>query len=62
MINNIVTTRGVVPINGTSPSNPVIYPMNDLNSVYTHWDNELKCNVTTENKIDGGVSDGKNSK
>ena len=61
MANNIVTTRGVVPVNGTTPSKP-IYPMHDLNSVYTHWDNELKCNVPTENKLNGGVSDGKGSK
>lgn len=37
------------------------YPMHDLNSVFTHWDDKLKRNVSTpnvlpdtENKIDDG--------
>lgn len=29
---------------------PANYPMNDLMSVFTHWDNKLKRNVPTENK------------
>jgi len=61
-MNNIVTTRGVVITNTTSPSKPMTYPMHDLNSVYTHWDDKLKKNVPTENKIDGGKIDGKSSK
>ena len=62
MTNNIVTTRGIVLTNSTTPSKPLAYPMNDLNSVYTHWDDKLKCNIPTENKIDGGAKDGKSSK
>ena len=25
------------------------YPMNDLGSVFSHWDDDLKKNVTTKN-------------
>lgn len=28
---------------------PASYPMNDLESVFTHWDDNLKKNVTTKN-------------
>ena len=31
------------------------YYMNDLNSVYTHWDPKTGKNVPTENKISEGV-------
>lgn len=35
------------------------YPMNDLSSVFTHWDNNLKKNVPTENKLEGDNNNGK---
>lgn len=28
---------------------PLNYPKNDLNSVFKHWDNNLKKNVITKN-------------
>lgn len=28
---------------------PLNYPINDLQSVFVHWDNNLKKNVPTEN-------------
>lgn len=31
------------------------YPMNDLGSVYTHWDPKKCKNVPTENKLPKGV-------
>lgn len=37
------------------------YIMNDLCSVYTHWDQKLKCNIPTENKLKGDVINGKSS-
>ena len=61
-MSNIVTTRGVVLTNSTTPSKTISYPMHDLNSVYTHYDEDLKKNVPTENIINGGVSNGKSSK
>lgn len=57
----IINNGNVVAINTDNKSKPLPYKMNDLNSVYTHWDNDLKCNVPTENKI-GGVDNGKNCK
>lgn len=30
------------------------YAMNDLGSVYSHYDENLHINVTTENKLKGG--------
>ena len=62
MNNNIVTSKGVVLVNSTTPSKPLSYPMNDLSSVFTHWDDELKCNIPTENKLNGGASNGKSGK
>ena len=52
---NIVTSRHVVNENAKYDSKPLSYPMHDLNSVFTHWDNKLKRNVPTENKINGGT-------
>lgn len=61
-MNSIVSTRGVVLTNSTTPSKPLSYPLNDLNSVFTHWDDKQKKNISTENIINGGVSNGKSSK
>jgi hypothetical protein len=61
-MNNIVSTRGVVLTNSTTPSKPLSYPVHDLNSVFTHYDKILGKNVPTENIINGGVSNGKSSK
>lgn len=61
-MSNIVTSRGVVLTNSTSPSKPLNYPMHDLNSVFTHYDENLGRNVPTENIINGGASNGKSSK
>lgn len=58
----IVTTRGIVLTNSTTPSKPLSYPMNDLNSVYTHYDKNTGKNIPTENKLNGGVSNGKSNK
>lgn len=38
------------------------YQMNDLGSVYTHWDNKKGKNIPTENKLKGDKKDGKGSK
>lgn len=38
------------------------YAMNDLGSVYTHYDPKLGINVPTENIIKDGDNDGKGSK
>lgn len=37
------------------------YKMNDLSSVYTHYDPKTGKNVPTENKIKGSDNNGKNS-
>lgn len=68
----IVDRGKIIPVNVNNkyPPKPLPYPAHDLNSVYTHWDNNLKRNVATpnelpndnENKIDGGTNkDGKSS-
>ena len=53
----IVDRGKIVPVNIDTKyeSKPSSYKMNDLNSVFTHWDDKLKCNVPTENKINGGI-------
>ena len=61
-MSNIVTTSGVVLTNSTTPSKPLSYPMNDLSRVFTHYDKNLGKNIPTENKLNGGVSNGKSSK
>ena len=58
----IVSARGVVLTNSTTPSKPLSYPMNDLSSVYTHYDKTLGKNVPTENKLNGGTGNGKSGK
>ena len=45
----IVNRGNIVPVNVDAKydSKPLPYPSHDLNSVFTHWDDELKCNVKT---------------
>lgn len=64
----IVDRGKVIPvnINAKYDSKPLPYPRYDLNSVFTHWDDELKRNVSTPNILpnklnNGGNNDGKNS-
>lgn len=60
----IVDRSKIIPVNTTNytpnkqPSQtkdpyPDVYKyqMNDLNSVFTHWDNNLKKNVATPNEL-----------
>lgn len=42
----------------TPPKQPR-YQINDLMSVYTHYDQKLGINIPTENKIKGDVKNGK---
>ena len=55
----IVDRGKVVPVNVNNKydSKPLNYPMNDISSTFTHWDDKLKRNVPTENKLnnDGGT-------
>lgn len=61
--NNIISSRRVVNENAKYDSKPLPYKMNDLDSVYTHYDNTKGYNIPTENKINGGMSNnGKSSK
>lgn len=49
----IVDRGKIVPVNVDAKydSKPLPYPSNDLMSVYTHWDPELKRNVSTPNEL-----------
>lgn len=58
--NNIPRCIGINTID--KPSNKIRYIMNDLCSVYIHWDSTLKRNVPTENTLKGDVLNGKSSK
>ena len=58
----IVDRGNVIAVNVDNKSKPLNYPMHDLNSVYTHWDDNLKRNVSTENKLNGGANNEKSSK
>ena len=59
----IVDRGNIIPVNVNVKydSKPLHYLMNDLSSVFTHWDNELKRNVSTPNvlpvinKSNGGI-------
>ena len=53
----------IVKINVSNNTKPLPYKMNDLGSVYTHYDKDKGCNVPTENKLNGGMeNNGKSSK
>jgi hypothetical protein len=61
----IVDRNKVVTVNQNNKydSKPLPYSMNDLNSVFTHYDKDKGYNVPTENKLNGGVdNNGKSSK
>lgn len=51
-----------IDINTSSKSfNKKRHINNDLCSVYTHWDSELKRNVPTENILKGDATNGKSN-
>ena len=37
--------------NATYEPKPLPYPSHDLSSVFTHWDNTLKRNISTPNEL-----------
>jgi hypothetical protein len=49
----IIDKGKVIPVNVNNKydSKPASYPIHDLNSVYTHWDDKLKRNVPTPNEL-----------
>ena len=48
----IIENHSIVNVNhGTVEYPKMNYPKNDLASVFVHWDDELKRNVPTENKL-----------
>ena len=59
----IIDRGKVVPVNVNNKYNskPLPYQMNDIPSVFTHWDNNLKKNVTTPNELPV-VGDDENNK
>lgn len=59
---HIINIRTEVSVNNEYKGSNNKYPMNDLQSVYTHWSPELHKNVITENKLKGDVNNGKSSK
>ena len=60
--NNIVKTGAYFMVSNSMQSKPISYPMHDLGSVYTHYDSAIGKNIPTENKLNGGASNGKSSK
>ena len=58
-----IITRKTVNNNATYNPKDGKYKMNDLGSVYTHYDSETGKNVATENKLYGGaINNGKSCK
>lgn len=50
--NNIISSRSIPIINNASESgNKPKYPMNDMVSVYTHYNPKIGRNEPTENKL-----------
>ena len=47
----IVERNKVIAVNVNSNPKPLPYQIHDLNSVYTHWDDKLKRNVSTPNEL-----------
>lgn len=47
----IIENHSIVNVNHETEYQKMNYPKNDLMSVFVHWDDELKRNVTTENKL-----------
>ena len=69
----IINRNNIIPVNSNTncSSKPLSYQKHDLNSVFTHWDDDLKCNISTPNELqnknklddDGGViTNGESSK
>ena len=58
----IIDGGKTIKVNVSNNTKPLPYKMNDLGSVYTHYDKNKGCNIPTENKLNGGVSNGKSSK
>ena len=54
----IIDRSNIIPVNIDTKydSKPLPYPGHDLMSIFTHWDDELKRNIPTENKLNGGVN------
>jgi hypothetical protein len=52
----IIDHGKVITVNVSNEPKPLPYHMHDLNSVFTHWDDKIKQNVPTENKLyNGGI-------
>ena len=47
----VIENNSIVETNNTTEYPKMNYPKNDLMSVFVHWDDELKRNVPTENKL-----------
>lgn len=47
----VIENNSIVKTNNTTEYPKMNYPKNDLMSVFVHWDDELKRNVPTENKL-----------
>lgn len=61
-INNVIDRTPNINVDQSyKKDSKVRYKMNDLSSVYSHYDRSLGINIITENKLEGDVSDGKNS-
>lgn len=47
----IIDRGNIIPVNVDNKTKSLNYPTHDLNSVFTHWDDKLKRNVSTPNKL-----------
>ena len=47
----IIQGQYTINTNNMAGYHKMNYPKNDLMSVFVHWDDELKRNVPTENKL-----------
>lgn len=56
-----IISRNIVTVGEPYTSDNKRYPINDLGSVYIHWDSKLNKNVPTENKLKGDDNNGKDS-
>jgi hypothetical protein len=63
-LSNIIDKRSVVNMDYSLEKPKNNYPMNDLGSVYTHYDPVLHKNVTTPNTLSSkeDINNGKDSK
>lgn len=51
----IIDHGKVIAINVNNDSKSLHYPSHDLMSVFTHWDDKLKCNISTPNELPNKV-------